>query len=173
MTCATSDDPNGRHRDPVTGTVMEPALLHFLDAVLNMTDPDGPQVGLVCLAIDGLPALTETHGEAVRDAMLLGLADLMHEQVRTQDMVGRVDDGFGVCLADVFPAQAIAAAERLRRVSAVRPVPTPVGAMSLTCSIGLVLSQGGGEQGAAMMARAREARDAARRAGDGSLVTVA
>jgi diguanylate cyclase (GGDEF)-like protein len=172
MTRAMSHDPNGRDRDPVTGTVTEHGLLRFLDAVLGMTEPDGPQVGLVCLCIDELPDLAARHGVAVRDAVLLGLADLMHEQVRTQDLVGRLDDGFGVCLADVYPVQAVAAAERLRRVAAVRPMPTPIGAIPVTCSIGLVLSRGGAEAGEVLLARARAACDAARRAGDGGLVTV-
>jgi two-component system cell cycle response regulator len=164
-------DPNGHHRDPVTGAVTAEALLRFLDAVLGIAEPVGPQVGLVCLDIDALEALAAGHGAAVRDAALLGVADRMHEHIRTQDLIGRLDDGFGLCLADVFPAQAIAAAERLRRVVAALPVPTPVGAIPLTCSVGLVLSRGGPEQAAALLERARAARDAARRAGGDRLVT--
>ena len=166
-----SDDPNGRHRDPVTGAVTEEALLHFLEAVLGMAEPVGPQVGMLCLGIDGLDAITARHGLAVRDAALLGVADRMHERIRVQDLVGRVDGGFGVCLADIFPAQAVAAAERLLRAVRAAPVPTPIGALALTCSIGLVLSRGGEEQAAPLIDRARDLRDAARRAGGDNLVT--
>ena len=107
----------------------------------------------------------------MRDAVLLGVADRVHEHIRTQDLVGRLDAGFGICLADIFPAQAIAAAERLRQAVSALPVPTPVGAIPLTCSVGLVLSRGGNEYAAALLDRGRSARDAARQAGGNRLVT--
>ncbi|WP_043363948.1 GGDEF domain-containing protein [Belnapia sp. F-4-1] len=166
-----SDDPNGRHRDPMTGAVTEEALLHFLEAVLAMAEPVGPQVGMLCLGIDGLDGITARHGTAVRDAALLGVADRMHERIRVQDLVGRVDGGFGVCLADIFPAQAVAAAERLLRCIRAMPVPTPIGALALTCSVGLVLSRGGTDQAPMLLDRARDLREAARRSGGDSLVT--
>jgi diguanylate cyclase (GGDEF)-like protein len=166
-----SDDPNGRHRDPVTGAVTEEAMLHFLEAVLGMAEPIGPQVGMLCLGIDGLDGITARHGIAVRDAALLGVADRLNERIRVQDLVGRVDSGFGICLADIFPAQAVAAAERLLRSIRATPVPTPIGALALTCSVGLVLSRGGEEQAPALLERARDLREAARRAGGDGLVT--
>jgi diguanylate cyclase (GGDEF)-like protein len=166
--------PNGRHadqhQDPVTGTANEGALLRFLDAVLAMAEPVGPQIGMLCLHVDGLNRLAVQHGPAVRDAVLLGIADRIHERVRTQDLVGRVDRGFGICLADIFPAQAVSAGERLLWAVRGEPVPTPVGALPLTCSLGLVLGRGGAEDGRAMLARARALRDAARRAGGNMLV---
>ena len=165
-------DPNGRHRDPVTGAATAEALERFLDAVLGMAEPAGPQVGLICLGIDALDALAaDPVGKAVRDAVLLGVADRIHEHLRTQDLVGRLDAGFGICLADIFPAQAVAAAERLRQAVSALPVPTPVGAIPLTCSLGLVLSRGGNEYAAALLDRGRSARDAARQAGGNRLVT--
>ena len=146
---AMSDSSEGRdsdqHRDPLTGAVTEPALLRFLEAVLGMTEANGPRVGMLCLEIDGLGALAAHHGLIVRNAVLLGIADRMHEKVRIQDLVGRVDDGFGICLAEIFPAQAVSAAERLARAVRRAPIPTPVGALPLTCSIGLVLSNGTAE----------------------------
>ena len=154
-----------QHRDPLTGTVTEPALLRFLEAVLGMAEANGPRVGMLCLEIDGLGALAKHHGLVVRNAVLLGVADRMHEQVRIQDLVGRVDDGFGICLAEIFPAQALGAAERLARAVRRAPIPTPVGALPLTCSVGLVLSTGAGETGPEMLAQARALRDAARDAG--------
>lgn len=163
------------HRDPVTGAATEASLLRFIEAVLAMAEPVGPQVGLLCLEIDGLDRLPGHHGDAlgalVRDAVLLGVADRLHEQVRGQDLVGRLDDGFGICLADIFPVQAQGAAERLLRVMRHLPVPTPVGAVPLTCSIGLALSRGGAEDTAALVNRARALRQAARRGGGDGIVT--
>ena len=159
------------HRDPLTGAVTEAALLRFLEAVLGMAEPSGPQIGMLCLGIDGLDALEAFHGPAVRDAVLLGIGDRMHERVRVQDLVGRIDDGFGICLAEIFPAQAVGAAERLLRAVRRQPVPTSVGALPLTCSVGLVLSRGGLDSASALMARARGLRDAARQAGGNALLT--
>lgn len=166
---AMSDSPEGRdanqHRDPLTGAVTETALMRFLEAVVGMTEVKGPRVGMLCLEIDGLGALAAHHGIIVRNAVLLGVADRMHEKVRIQDLVGRVDDGFGICLAEIFPAQALSAAERLAQAIRGTPIPTPVGALPLTCSIGLVLSSGAGETGPELLAQARVLRDAARQAG--------
>lgn len=178
------------HRDPVTGAATEPSLLRFIEAVLAMAEPAGPQVGLLCLEIDGLDRLPgqggdspsgdslcgesqgdDSLGKLVREAVLLGVADRLHEQVRGQDLVGRLDQGFGICLADIFPAQAQGAAERLLRVIRNLPVPTPVGAVPLTCSIGLALSRGAGEDTAALVERARALREAARRGGGDAVVT--
>ena len=79
--------------------------------------------------------------------------------------MGRVDSRFGICLAEIFPAQALNAAERLAQAVRRSPIPTPVGALPLTCSIGLVLSSGAGETGPELLAQARMLRDAARKAG--------
>lgn len=166
-----SDDPNGRHRDPVTGAATEESLLRFLDAVLAMAEPNGPQVGMLCLEVDGLDRLAALHGPALREAVLLGVADRMQERIRIQDLIGLVDGGLGICLAEIFPAQAHGAAQRLLRAVRLQPVPTPFGALPVTCSIGLALSRGHEEDGPALLARARGLRRAARRAGGDTVVT--
>ena len=166
-----SDHPRGPHRDPQTGTLAEPSLLRLLDSVLALAEPVGPQVGLLSLGIDRLDALAAQHGPGLREAALLGLADRLHERVRGHDLIGRSGDGFAICLAEVFPAQAAGLAARLLRAVQDQPMLTPVGALPLTCSIGLVMSRGGSETAAALLQRARAAQETARRAGGDRLVT--
>ena len=132
------------NRDPLTGAVTEAALLRFAEAVLELMDRQGPPVGLLRLEIDGLAAIGTHLGLPVQEAVLLGTADRLHEYVRRQDLVGRVGDGFGICMPDLRPAEARAVAERLRRIMAGTPLPTPGGALGITCSIGFALAHAPG-----------------------------
>ena len=144
------------NRDPLTGAVTGAALLRFVEAVLELADRRGPPVGLLRLDIDGLPAIGAHLGAGAREAVLLGTADRLHEHVRGQDLVGRLGDGFGICMPDLRPAEARGVAERLRRIMAGTPLPTPCGALAITCSIGFALARGGPGPGAPALLRAAD-----------------
>ncbi|WP_187830086.1 GGDEF domain-containing protein [Siccirubricoccus phaeus] len=158
----------GDQKDPLTGAATEPALLRFLDAVLGMTEPGGPLVGLLCLEVDGLEVLQSRHGQGTVDAVLLGIADRLQEVIRNHDLVGRMGGGFAVCLAEIFPAQAAAAAERLRAAIASAPVATPAGAIPVSCSIGMAL--GRAQPADALVFQARDAMWTARHRGGDQVV---
>jgi diguanylate cyclase (GGDEF)-like protein len=160
-----NDDPNSANRDALTGAANEAGLLRFLTAVLNMMDRQGPPVGFLRVAIDGFEDIASHLGEAAGDALLLGVADRLHEGVRTQDLVGRLGDGFGICMPDVLPAQARGAAERLRRAMAAAPLATSAGDLGITCSIGIALAHGSGLTVAALVAEAQGALRTAQRSG--------
>lgn len=153
------------NRDPLTGAVTEAALLRFAEAVLELADRQGPPVGLLRLSVDGLTEIGALLGDGAWEAVLLGTADRLHEHVRGQDLVGRVGDGFGVCMPDLRPAEARGAAERLRRTMAGTPLPTPGGALGITCSIGFALTLGPGQGATALLRAADLALEAAQRAG--------
>lgn len=158
------------NRDPLTGAVTEAALLRFTEAVLELAERQGPPVGFLQIAIDGLPEIGTHLGQPAAEAVLLGAADRLHEHVRGHDLVGRVCAGFGVCMPDLLPSQAQGVAERLRRVMAGAPLPTPGGDLGITCSIGLALAHGPGIEAAALMARAQQALERALRAGGDCVV---
>lgn len=159
----------GDQKDPLTGAATEAALLRFLDAVLGMTEPAGPLVGLLCLEVDGLDVLHSRHGQATVDAILLGISDRLQEVIRNHDLVGRMGGGFAICLAEIFPAQAVAAAERLRQAIVGSPVPTPAGAIPVSCSIGMAL--GRAQPGDALVFQARDAMWTARHRGGDQIIT--
>jgi diguanylate cyclase (GGDEF)-like protein len=161
----------GDQKDPLTGAATEVSLYRFLEAVLGMTEAGGPLVGLLCLEVDGLEVLRARHGQATADAVLLGIADRLQEAIRGHDLVGRMGAGFAICLAEIFPAQAAAAAERLRAVIADSPVPTPAGAQPVSCSIGMAI--GRDPLGDALVFAARDAMWTARHRGGDQVVTAA
>lgn len=164
------DEPNPANRDALTGAANEAGLLRFMAAVLDLMDRQGPPVGFLHLAVDGFGDIVAHLGEAAGNALLLGVADRLHEGVRTQDLVGRIGDGFGICMPDLLPAQARGAAERLRRAIAAAPLPTPAGELGITCSIGIALAHGSGLAATALMAEARGALRAAQRSGGDRIV---
>ncbi len=87
--------------------------------------------------------------------------------------MGRVADGFGICMPDLLPAQARGAGERLRRRLAEAPLPTPSGDLGITCSIGLSLGAAPALGPAELMERARLALEEAQRAGGNRVVVAA
>lgn len=165
-----TDEPDPGHRDAATGAANEAALLRFVAAVLDLLDHQGPPVGVMRLEVDGFADIVAQLGKAAGNAVLLGVTDRLHEGIRTQDLVGRIGDGFGICMPDLLPAQARGAAERLRRAMAAAPLPTPAGDLGITCSFGIALAHGTGLAASALMAEARAALQAAQRGGGDRIV---
>ena len=153
------------NRDPLTGAVTEAALLRFLEAVLELADRQGPPVGLLRLEIDGLAEIGTHLGNQAQEAVLLGVADRLHENVRGQDLVGRAGEGFGICMPDLRPTEARGVAERLRRSMAGAPLPTPGGELGITCSIGFALADDPRPGAPALLRAACLALEAAQRSG--------
>lgn len=164
------DEPNPTNQDALTGAANEAGLLRFMVAVLDLMDRQGPPVGFLHVAIDGFGDIAAHLGEAAGNALLLGVADRLHEGVRTQDLVGRIGDGYGICMPDLLPAQARGAAERLRRSLSATPLPTPAGDLCITCSVGIKLAHGNGLPASALMAEAERALRRAQHSGGDRIV---
>ncbi len=157
-------------RDPLTGAATAQGMCRFLEAALDLSEPQGPGVALLAVGLDGLDMLATAHGVAVAEAALLGIADRLRGGLRGHDLVGRLPEGFCVCLPEVLTAQARSAAERLQRLLEATPVPTPQGPLTLRCSLGLALGRGPGSSAEALLARALAALAAAQAAGGSRVV---
>ena len=160
-------------RDRLTGVATEAALTGFAAAALENAAPHGPPVCFLQIDVDGLAGIHEEHGPLVCDAVLLGVADCLHEGIRGHDLLGRSADGFGLCMTELTPAQARAAAPRLRLRVLSDPVATAVGALHVTCSIGFALSADAESGVEWLIGRAREARHAAQCEGGDRVVAAA
>jgi diguanylate cyclase (GGDEF)-like protein len=147
-------------QDPLTGVATEAALGRYVAAALEGCDRGSPPVCFLQVDIDGL-ATHEESGAAVRDAVLLGVADCLREGIRGLDLLGRSADGFGICMPELTAAQARGAAQRLRFRVLANPVATARGPINVTCSIGFALSNDPQMSAALLIGRAREARHAA------------
>jgi diguanylate cyclase (GGDEF)-like protein len=157
-------------RDPLTGTATTEAMRRFVEAALDLSESDGPGVVLLAIGIDGLRQLAARHGAAQADAVLLSVADRLRGGLRGHDLVGRLPEGFCVCLAESFTAQARITAARLQAVLETVPVPTALGPVALRCSLGLALGRGPGSSATALMERARMALATAQDAGGSRIV---
>ena len=132
---ARSTRPADRHRN-ATGHAA------FLEAALDLSEPQGPRVALLAIGIDGLGSLASRHGSEVADAALLGVADRLRNGLRAHDLVGRLPEGFYICIPEALTAQARCTAERLQRLLEATPLETPQGPVMLRCSLGLALGHG-------------------------------
>jgi diguanylate cyclase (GGDEF)-like protein len=165
-------DQNRRdQRDPLTGTATQAAMQRFLEAALDLSEPQGPRVALLAIGIDGLGGLASRHGPEVADAALLGVADRLRNGLRAHDLVGRLPDGFCICIPEALTAQARCTAERLQRLLEATPLATPQGPVTLRCSLGLALGHGPGSSADDLMTRARAALAAAQEAGGSRIIT--
>lgn len=157
-------------RDALTGTATMEAMRRFLEVALDLSEPHGPGVALLAIGIDGLDTLRAREDAEVADAVLLGVADRLHASLRSHDLVGRLPEGFCVCIAEALTAQAHGAAERLQRLIEAAPLPTPRGPVLLRCSLGIALGRGPGSSAEALMSRAQAALAAAQEAGGSRIV---
>ncbi|NKC32161.1 GGDEF domain-containing protein [Falsiroseomonas selenitidurans] len=146
-------------RDPLTGLPDRAALLRRLGAGRT------PRLAMACLQIDQLRRVSETFGPAAGDAVVMGVADLLAENVRHGDVVGRTGPAaFALCLPGLDLLGARRAAERLRRALAAAEFPTEAGPLRVTCSFG-ICAAAPGETLSELVRRAEAALQAARREG--------
>jgi diguanylate cyclase (GGDEF)-like protein len=152
-------------RDPLTGLANRRGLERFA-AGLELT------VSLpLCVAyidVDHFKTVNDTFGHAAGDALLRGIADLLCENIRRIDFIGRLGgDEFLVCMPSMLPADAHSVARRLLRAIANHAFETPAGPLRITCSVGVAAMR---EQDAGLaeaIARADAALYQAKSAGRG------
>lgn len=91
--------------------------------------------------LDKFKSVNDTFGHVVGDRVLLEIANRLLASVRSYDFVGRYGgEEFLVVLNNCDPATAPARAEQIRMAIMSRPVHTTVGPLSITISLGLLLS---------------------------------
>jgi diguanylate cyclase (GGDEF)-like protein len=100
-------------------------------------------LSVALIDIDHFKAVNDTHGHLVGDVVLRAVSDVLREQLRGYDVVGRFGgEEFVVLLPQTGEADAVSIAERLRAHVAALSIPVQDGARSeasvrLTISIGV------------------------------------
>ncbi len=159
-------------RDTLTGILNRRALLRSLESEMREAAARGAGPCLAFLDVDHFKAVNDTHGHPAGDAVLVGVADRLAENIRRVDTVGRIGgEEFAVCMPSITLSEAASVAERLRRAVGGTPMDTPAGPVTVTISVGVSQWRGDGEAIAEMMARADTALYAAKRAGRDRIVT--
>ncbi|MEG3152649.1 diguanylate cyclase [Sphingomonas sp. ZT3P38] len=122
--------------DPLTGLLNRRAFRHKVKEALGHA-PDHPAT-LGLLDLDYFKRVNDTYGHAAGDAALIMLADLLRENLRPGDAIGRIGgEEFGLLLAGLSVAEAGQVCERLCRTLAERPVPGIEEPLLITASMGL------------------------------------
>lgn len=140
----TSELDRMAHADTLTGVSNRRGLQRFLDPLLAARTPAkaeqtaADELCIVYLDIDHFKQLNDTHGHAVGDSVLLGLADLLQQNIRRSDHVARIGgEEFVLCLPGIGLADGAALAERLRQTVSATALATGVGPLCITCSLGV------------------------------------
>ncbi|CAN5701263.1 hypothetical protein BH11PSE6_BH11PSE6_18670 [soil metagenome] len=123
--------------DQLTGLLNRRAFRHKVKDALGQIRADRP-VTLGLLDLDYFKRVNDTHGHAAGDAALMMLADLLRENLRPGDSIGRLGgEEFGLLLRGLTLAEAEIVCQRLCRKLAERPVPGLAPPVLITASMGL------------------------------------
>jgi diguanylate cyclase (GGDEF)-like protein len=124
--------------DPLTGLVNRRSFDEDLETALNR--PVGAGSALVLIDVDSFKTINDSHGHPVGDAVLVHLARVLREQIRTDDAVlSRLGgDELAVLLRDCTPDVAARRAEDLLLAVRSTPLPLPDGTLlALSISLGV------------------------------------
>ncbi len=134
--------------DGLTGANNRRALDEFLDREVARSRRHDRPLSALLLDVDRFKAVNDGRGHLCGDFVLRGLAERVRPTVRREDLFARYGgEEFAVALVETGHAEAVAAAERLRRLIAAEPFLWDGEPVRVTVSVGVATTQG--EEGAA------------------------
>ncbi len=126
----------------------------------------GRPLSAIMLDIDHFKQVNDTYGHAVGDEVLIEVAGLCQDSIRTIDILGRYGgEEFVLALPETDAHGACQLAERLRRRIAATPFNTRAGLVPITASLGVSSTQITATDVNALVANADDALYAAKQAG--------
>lgn len=79
--------------DPVSGLLNEQALARGLEPLVSRSRRYDNPLSVVTLSLTNLQRLRAEHGDAAADEAILNISQLLRDQIRWADMLGRLDNG--------------------------------------------------------------------------------
>ncbi|MBJ3763442.1 diguanylate cyclase [Maribius pontilimi] len=124
--------------DSLTGLFNRRYAMRYLEDLARQARETGRPYGLLVLDVDHFKAINDARGHAAGDMVLTQIARRLSDSIRDGDLLARIGgEEFLVALPSSSDADALAAAERLRRAVSAAPVPAPDGsALPITVSVG-------------------------------------
>jgi diguanylate cyclase (GGDEF)-like protein len=145
---------NRRHFMELAGAEMDRAKRHKRPLVALMLD------------IDHFKRVNDTYGHPVGDLAIKALSDTCADVIRHEDILGRLGgEEFAIALTETDLEGALLVAERLRLAVAAIRIPTELGELSFTVSIGAAERLYGDAAMDALLSRADMGLYAAKRSG--------
>ena len=139
--------------DPLTGLYNRRYATRKLAQIAGA----GDAYGLLMLDLDHFKKINDLHGHAAGDDVLTHISDALSANLRDSDLLARIGgEEFLVALPGATRAQAVATAERLRKIIDRTRIPMSKGgaALRVTMSIGLFHSDGAAIEVDELLARA-------------------
>lgn len=157
--------------DLLTGELNRVRLVEVLGATLDETVKFRGSCGFLLVAIDHLARLNESYGFETTEEVTAQVAKRIRARLRGKDHLGRyTGNKFGVVLTSCTPDELTVAAERLLAGVRDETIPTLVGPVAVTVTIGGVTAPRHARTVPEILSRAQDALHAARAKRHGSFV---
>lgn len=128
--------------DALTSLWNRGVVMELLGRELTRARRENKCTAILLGDLDHFKNVNDTYGHLAGDEVLKETARRLVSSVRSYDFVGRFGgEEFLVTLNNCEPAFGLARAEKIRKTIADRPVETSAGAVSVSMSFGLLLSQ--------------------------------
>lgn len=132
-------------RDPLTGVLNRRSLFEATKTLLDEAENDGETLSVIMVDIDHFKSINDRFGHATGDKVIKLLADILSQNVRTEDLVGRYGgEEFCVVLPGADEQQAAAVAEQMREIVHDGKSAKFTSAMRISASFGVASNVGGG-----------------------------
>ncbi len=127
--------------DSLTGIWNRGALVQLAEAEIKRAQRNSSAIGFLLIDLDHFKNINDNLGHPTGDLVLRKVAQLLSQEVRGYDVVGRFGgEEFVVVTAGLGQQQLYEYADRLRKIVAASRVDTPSAAVSVTMSVGVAMS---------------------------------
>ena len=155
--------------DPLTGEMNRAHLTEMLGAKLDEAVRFRTSLGFLLVAIDHLAHLNESYGFNVAEDVIAQVAKRIRARLRGKDFLGRFSGNkFGVILTTCTADELVVAAERLLAGMRDETVPTAIGPVAVTVTIGGITAPRHARTVPEILSRVQDALHAARAKRHGS-----
>jgi diguanylate cyclase (GGDEF)-like protein len=133
--------------DPLTSLWNRGVIMELLGRELLRSRREKVSTCIVLADLDHFKLVNDTYGHVIGDEVLREVARRLVASVRPYDFVGRYGgEEFLVVLNNCEPSGALIRGEEIRKSIALRPVVTAGGQLSISLSLGLLISSEWGER---------------------------
>jgi diguanylate cyclase (GGDEF)-like protein len=151
------------YHDSLTGELNRHQLTVILEKTLEEAMRSRSSCGFLLVAIDNLGRINDSYGFDIADEVIAAVAKRIRGRMRGKDSLGRYSGTkFGIVLTECTPDDMATAAERLLAGVRDEMVPTAAGPVAVTVTIGGVTAPRHARSVPEVLARAKEALDAAK-----------